>query len=184
MISIYFHLSVSGLLMSRRPRRRHMDLSDAYCVVFNQGHQSNKAGEQKHVAICHVPLGHEPSSRRTLGCVGPGGECCSCQSQAGSLLSPVPSPWDQPPKNVRSQLSVTIWPVSHPSGSHHPEEGGLVFGEPIWELRSQLEILNLGRPLPPPPPLAFSCLLIPFNASTMVPSLSSSRAGDFTCHPR
>lgn len=74
-----------------------MDLRDACCVAFNQGHQSNKAGEQKHVTICHMPLGHKLSSRHTLGCVRPGG------SAAAASLRQVPSclilsPWDQPPK--------------------------------------------------------------------------------------
>lgn len=80
---------------------RHMDLRDACCFAFNQGHWSNKAGEQKHVTICHMPLGHKLSSRYTLGCVRPGG------SAAAASLRQVPScpmlsPWDQPPKCPKS----------------------------------------------------------------------------------
>ncbi|KAK2826147.1 hypothetical protein Q5P01_020361 [Channa striata] len=72
----------------------HMDLRDACCFAFNQGHQSNKAGEQKHVTICHMPLGHKPSSRYTLGCVRPGGSAAAASlRQAPSC--PMLSPWDQ-----------------------------------------------------------------------------------------
>ncbi|TNN76305.1 hypothetical protein EYF80_013384 [Liparis tanakae] len=44
----------------------HTDLRDA--------RRSNKAGEQKHVTICHMPPGRTPSSRHTLGTLS------TCQS--------------------------------------------------------------------------------------------------------
>jgi len=72
-----------------------MGLRDACCSAFHQGHRSNKAGEQKHVTICHMPPGHKLSSRYTLGCVRPGGSV-----PAASLVQvpscPMPFPWDQP----------------------------------------------------------------------------------------
>lgn len=129
MISLYFHLSERSLKlqMSLPPLCRHMDLSDACCVVFNQGHRSNKAGEQKHVTICHMPLGHKLSSRHTLGCVRPGG------SAAAASLRQVPSclmlsPWDQPPKCPKPVVwdyltcDPPIW-IEGCLASNHPEEG-------------------------------------------------------------
>ncbi|KAM7402940.1 hypothetical protein PAMA_003727 [Pampus argenteus] len=81
----------------------HMGLKDAHCFAFNQGNRSNKAEEQKHVTICHMPLGHKLSSRYTLGCVRPGG------TTAAASLGQVPScprlsPWDQPPKCPQSDV--------------------------------------------------------------------------------
>lgn len=68
--------------------------------AFNQGNWSNKAGEQKHVTICHMPLGHKLSSRYTLGCVRPGG------SAAAASLRQVPSC----PVGPATQMSpVSVW---------------------------------------------------------------------------
>lgn len=85
----------------------HMDLRDACCVAFNQGHQSNKAGEQKHVTICHMPLGHKQSSRHTLGCVRPGGGAAAASLRQVFLLSCV-VPLGHRHPNVPSHLSGTI----------------------------------------------------------------------------
>lgn len=82
-------------------RCRHMDLRDACCFAFNQGRRSNKAGEQKHVTICHMPLGHKLSSRYTLGYVRPRGSAAAASLRQVSSC-PMLSPWDQPPKCPQS----------------------------------------------------------------------------------
>lgn len=53
-------MSVRSSGAPRRPALcRHAGLRDVRCFAFNQRHQSNKAREQKHVTICHVPPGHK-----------------------------------------------------------------------------------------------------------------------------
>lgn len=74
---------------------RHVVLRGACCFALTQGHQSNKAREQKHVTICHMPLGHKLSSRYTLGWVRPGGSTAAASLRQGPSC-PTLSPWDQP----------------------------------------------------------------------------------------
>lgn len=89
-----FPLSLSPFLLFYL---RNKDLKVACCFNIHQDLRSNQAGEQKHVTICHMPLGHTSRAAGTPWGVWARelGERCSCQSQAGPL-SPGTSNQDVP----------------------------------------------------------------------------------------
>lgn len=104
------HILMKGAACMKTKMDPLLPKNSACCARFNQAHRSDKAGEQKHVTICHMPPGHKLSSRHTLGCVRSGGSAAAASLQQVpscpmlSPLSPDPQMSPSPPPPHQSEL--------------------------------------------------------------------------------